>query len=201
MRLDGEISSEEEGKIEEKEVNSVAYPIGGGGPQPQKLVVGYALTSKKKKSFLKPKFISLARYLACCLVFFHLFYHTRINIIVGACKFIWSILLQFPAMDCQRTVFSFSFDCFRCAKAAFAEVGGDTCSVFVDGGGVILYLGYHCREPKPTLIRFLVSDISWSFLRSNLNENIPPYMPFGLVLTRIQSQILIHFLYSQIKLY
>ncbi|KAB1208602.1 Inositol-tetrakisphosphate 1-kinase 2 [Morella rubra] len=45
MRLNGEIEEEEEEKK----------------PQSQKLVVGYALTSKKKKSFLQPKLLCLAR--------------------------------------------------------------------------------------------------------------------------------------------
>ncbi|KAJ4716095.1 Inositol-tetrakisphosphate 1-kinase [Melia azedarach] len=49
MRLNGEISDHEE---EEEECGSL---------QPQKLVVGYALTSKKKKSFLQPKLEVLAR--------------------------------------------------------------------------------------------------------------------------------------------
>ncbi|KAF8377694.1 hypothetical protein HHK36_031078 [Tetracentron sinense] len=56
MRLNGEISyrDEEEGKNE-------MYSICAGFPQPLKLVVGYALTSKKIKSFLQPKLESLAR--------------------------------------------------------------------------------------------------------------------------------------------
>lgn len=33
-----------------------------GEEEEEKVVVGYALTSKKKKSFLKPNFIALARY-------------------------------------------------------------------------------------------------------------------------------------------
>ncbi|XP_054787690.1 inositol-tetrakisphosphate 1-kinase 4-like isoform X2 [Prosopis cineraria] len=61
MRFDGEIPPEVGEEIKEKEVNSMGHSIcGGGSPQPQTLVVGYALTSKKKKSFLKPKFVSLA---------------------------------------------------------------------------------------------------------------------------------------------
>ncbi|KAI4298604.1 hypothetical protein L6164_032141 [Bauhinia variegata] len=65
MRLNGEISREEEEEERKgEEVNSVRYSIGGSGFQhSQKMVVGYALTSKKKKSFLQPKFIGLARYL------------------------------------------------------------------------------------------------------------------------------------------
>ncbi|KAF7840714.1 inositol-tetrakisphosphate 1-kinase 3-like isoform X1 [Senna tora] len=63
MRLNGEMAyGEEEEERKEKEVNTAVYSIGGGGfVQPPKLVVGYALTSKKKKSFLQPKFIGLAR--------------------------------------------------------------------------------------------------------------------------------------------
>jgi hypothetical protein len=45
MKLNGEISEEEE-----------------------KVVVGYALTSKKKKSFLKPNFIALARLVSEVLI-------------------------------------------------------------------------------------------------------------------------------------
>jgi len=56
MRLNGEISSEEEEEVMEKsEVGTTPF-LG------QKIVVGYALTAKKKKSFLQPNFISLARY-------------------------------------------------------------------------------------------------------------------------------------------
>ncbi|KAJ9159345.1 hypothetical protein P3X46_024854 [Hevea brasiliensis] len=56
MRINGEISPQEE---EEKgEVKTVSLSI----EQPQRLVVvGYALTSKKKKSFLQPKLEVLAR--------------------------------------------------------------------------------------------------------------------------------------------
>ncbi|XP_059446115.1 inositol-tetrakisphosphate 1-kinase 4-like [Corylus avellana] len=63
MRLNGEIGGEEEEKKVAECLNSQAYSIGGGfsQPQSQKLVVGYALTSKKKKSFLQPKLLCLAR--------------------------------------------------------------------------------------------------------------------------------------------
>jgi inositol-1,3,4-trisphosphate 5/6-kinase/inositol-tetrakisphosphate 1-kinase len=63
MRLNGEIGEEEEKKVAEC-LNTQAYSISGGfsQPQSQKLVVGYALTSKKKKSFLQPKLLCLARY-------------------------------------------------------------------------------------------------------------------------------------------
>lgn len=58
MRLNGEISDiDEEDEEREADVNS----IGVAFPLPQKLVVGYALTSKKKKSFLQPKLLCLAR--------------------------------------------------------------------------------------------------------------------------------------------
>ncbi|KAL1355433.1 inositol-tetrakisphosphate 1-kinase 4 isoform X2 [Arachis hypogaea] len=54
MRLNGEISHREgEGEGEEEAENEVGSS--------QKVVVGYALTSKKKKSFLQPKFLSFAR--------------------------------------------------------------------------------------------------------------------------------------------
>jgi inositol-1,3,4-trisphosphate 5/6-kinase/inositol-tetrakisphosphate 1-kinase len=57
MRLNGEISSGEEEEVimEKSEVGTTPF-LG------QKLVVGYALTAKKKKSFLQPNFIALARY-------------------------------------------------------------------------------------------------------------------------------------------
>uniref|UniRef100_A0A2N9EPJ5 Inositol-tetrakisphosphate 1-kinase N-terminal domain-containing protein n=1 Tax=Fagus sylvatica TaxID=28930 RepID=A0A2N9EPJ5_FAGSY len=66
MRLNGEIEEEEVEVLEEKKLVVVAetYSIGVGFPQPpHKLVVGYALTSKKKNSFLQPKFLALARFL------------------------------------------------------------------------------------------------------------------------------------------
>lgn len=47
MKLNGEISDGEEDE--------------------EKMVVGYALTSKKKKSFLKPNFIALARFFILAL--------------------------------------------------------------------------------------------------------------------------------------
>lgn len=66
MRLKGEIHNpccdEEEEKVAEengRELNSI---VGVGISPPPKLVVGYALTSKKKKSFLQPKLLGLARY-------------------------------------------------------------------------------------------------------------------------------------------
>ncbi|XP_010266775.1 PREDICTED: inositol-tetrakisphosphate 1-kinase 3 [Nelumbo nucifera] len=59
MRFNGEISNPNE--EEDNGRNSQTYSIGPGFPQPQKLVVGYALTSKKKKSFLRPKLEGLAR--------------------------------------------------------------------------------------------------------------------------------------------
>ncbi|KAL6964158.1 Inositol-tetrakisphosphate 1-kinase 3 [Sarracenia purpurea var. burkii] len=60
MRLNGEISDIDE-EEREVEVNSLACSIGVGLPPPQNLVVGYALTSKKKASFLQPKLLGLAR--------------------------------------------------------------------------------------------------------------------------------------------
>ncbi|KAF3434531.1 hypothetical protein FNV43_RR21616 [Rhamnella rubrinervis] len=59
MRLNGENLS---GREEEEEMDSLNYSVGGVGfPQSQNLIVGYALTSKKKKSFLQPKLVGLAR--------------------------------------------------------------------------------------------------------------------------------------------
>lgn len=57
MRLNGEISRHEPEPDEEQEEKE------SGNLQPQEFVVGYALTSKKKKSFLQPKLEVLARYL------------------------------------------------------------------------------------------------------------------------------------------
>jgi hypothetical protein len=65
MRLNGENGEEEEEGVKVVEsLNSQAYSIGVefSQPQSQKLVVGYALTPKKKKSFLQPKLLSLAGY-------------------------------------------------------------------------------------------------------------------------------------------
>ncbi|KAK6938025.1 Inositol-tetrakisphosphate 1-kinase, N-terminal [Dillenia turbinata] len=69
MRLIEEISplkdeeeSDREVKLEEeREMMLESYSIGAGFPLPVKLVVGYALTSKKTKSFLQPKLEALAR--------------------------------------------------------------------------------------------------------------------------------------------
>lgn len=58
---------EEEDEMRESEEEMVAaaqkkYSVMGGLPQPMKVVVvGYALTSKKTKSFLQPKLEGLAR--------------------------------------------------------------------------------------------------------------------------------------------
>lgn len=55
----------EEGREEEEEMIQGRFSIGEGGgfQKPMKLVVvGYALTSKKTKSFLQPKLERLARY-------------------------------------------------------------------------------------------------------------------------------------------
>eukprot|EP00262_Sarcandra_glabra_P013166 TRINITY_DN3595_c0_g1_i1.p1 TRINITY_DN3595_c0_g1~~TRINITY_DN3595_c0_g1_i1.p1 ORF type:complete len:348 (+),score=55.32 TRINITY_DN3595_c0_g1_i1:353-1396(+) len=60
MRLNGEISYRNE-EEKENEMTLQSYSISGGFPQQQKLVVGYALTSKKVKSFLQPKLEGLAR--------------------------------------------------------------------------------------------------------------------------------------------
>ncbi|CAL0300394.1 unnamed protein product [Lupinus luteus] len=58
MRLGGEISEEE--RKEEEEVGTTAFS-GGECCGQNKVVVGYALTSKKKNSFLQPKLTTLAR--------------------------------------------------------------------------------------------------------------------------------------------
>ena len=51
----------EEEKQEDEEKNRTAlFKV---FPEPSKLIVGYALTSKKTKSFLQPKLQGLARYL------------------------------------------------------------------------------------------------------------------------------------------
>ncbi|KAJ1402834.1 Inositol-tetrakisphosphate 1-kinase, partial [Sesbania bispinosa] len=54
MRLNGEISSGEE----EEEISQAGTVVLSGG---QKVVVGHALTAKKKKSFFQPNFTALAR--------------------------------------------------------------------------------------------------------------------------------------------
>ncbi|GAY48785.1 hypothetical protein CUMW_114430 [Citrus unshiu] len=59
MRLNGEISHKEDEEDEEEKQSGVL--------QPERLVVGYALTSKKKKSFLQPKLEILARYVCLWL--------------------------------------------------------------------------------------------------------------------------------------
>ncbi|XP_070663414.1 inositol-tetrakisphosphate 1-kinase 4-like isoform X4 [Malus domestica] len=65
MRLNGELPPCYDGRAEgeengenERELNSIGSV---GISLPPKLVVGYALTSKKKKSFLQPKLVVLAR--------------------------------------------------------------------------------------------------------------------------------------------
>ena len=68
MRLDGEKIREidEEGVIEaEKEMNSVfnSDSLSSTLGFSQQVVVGYALTTKKKQSFLQPKLESIARYM------------------------------------------------------------------------------------------------------------------------------------------
>lgn len=62
MRLNGEISNLRNEGVEEEEVEE-RVPLTSLSPPPpsHKLVVGYALTSKKVKSFLQPKLEGLAR--------------------------------------------------------------------------------------------------------------------------------------------
>lgn len=68
MRINGEISArhaddDEDDDGEKREEASELSLIGrvGISTQPTRLVVGYALTSKKKKSFLQPELLTLAR--------------------------------------------------------------------------------------------------------------------------------------------
>lgn len=66
MRLDGEIDNEEErGNTKEMNLvsNSDSSLINLGFSQ--QIVVGYALTTKKKQSFLQPKLELVARYIVC----------------------------------------------------------------------------------------------------------------------------------------
>ena len=63
MRLEGE-NLVPRGAEENREVVAETAPFQVERPlfqQTQKLVVGYALTSKKKKSFLQPKLVFMAR--------------------------------------------------------------------------------------------------------------------------------------------
>lgn len=62
MRLNGEISHLRNEELEEEEAEE-KVPLTSLSPPPplQKLVVGYALTSKKVKSFLQPTLEGLAR--------------------------------------------------------------------------------------------------------------------------------------------
>lgn len=62
MKLNEELSETED--EEERENGLTTCSIGELGFQhnTHKVVVGYALTSKKKKSFLQPKLLGLARY-------------------------------------------------------------------------------------------------------------------------------------------
>lgn len=75
----GEIAYIKEEEKEEEEAEEMmaaqrkytAAVVGGGFPPDMKVVVvGYALTSKKIKSFLQPKFERLARYLIYFIFFF-----------------------------------------------------------------------------------------------------------------------------------
>ena len=68
MRLNGEIHGEN-GEDEEEQ----SY-------HPQKLVVGYALTSKKKKSFLQPKLLALARYAIYIYMYIYIFIYIHVHI-------------------------------------------------------------------------------------------------------------------------
>lgn len=72
MRMGGDVTYNEveeeekvrnEEEVEEKMVIQRKYAVAGGGfpPMTKGVVVGYALTSKKTKSFLQPKLEGLAR--------------------------------------------------------------------------------------------------------------------------------------------
>lgn len=57
------VKEAEERLSDEEMVGQNKYSVVGGIPPPMKVVVvGYALTSKKVKSFLQPKLEGLARY-------------------------------------------------------------------------------------------------------------------------------------------
>lgn len=55
--------------MEENDEEEKTKALFEGFPEPTKLVVGYALTSKKTKSFLQPKFQGLARYSIIYILF------------------------------------------------------------------------------------------------------------------------------------
>lgn len=59
---DDEVEDEAKDRDEDKEEELGSIVSAEFSQPPTKLVVGYALTSKKKKSFLQPKLIGLARY-------------------------------------------------------------------------------------------------------------------------------------------
>lgn len=66
MRVIGEMGNkekdeEEKGRDAELNIQSSADSV--GSPLQQELIVGYALTSKKKKSFMQPTLEGLARYI------------------------------------------------------------------------------------------------------------------------------------------
>lgn len=66
MRINGEISiihtdDDEVADGEERENEMSLIGCADVSPPPTRLVVGYALTCKKKTSFLQPKLLALAR--------------------------------------------------------------------------------------------------------------------------------------------
>lgn len=81
MRLSGEVHSEEE--EENKET------VKGEEVTVPKMVVGYALTSKKKRSFLQPEFEALARYVTESLC---------ICLCVSKCSFLLLLLLLLKSL-------------------------------------------------------------------------------------------------------
>lgn len=98
MRLNGEDScgeEEEDRKAEEAGTTSFS----GENCCVQKVVVGYALTSKKKKSFLQPKLIALARSVSLK--------KKNNNFVSNFHK--WLYFLFFPCFD---LIIRFVFRCF-----------------------------------------------------------------------------------------
>lgn len=108
MRLNGEISSGEE----EEEVVVVEKSEAGTTPfLGQNVVVGYALTAKKKKSFLQPNFIALARYFLFYTFIIYLFFF-----------FQFAHMVRDFFLFCCDNFMCFAF-WFLCRKVAFVWWG------------------------------------------------------------------------------
>ncbi|CDO97310.1 unnamed protein product [Coffea canephora] len=82
MRLNGEISianvdddDDGDGERKENELGLIRSPTPTAPPT--RLVVGYALTSKKRQSFLQPKLLALARYRILPVHYFRLYAFNR----------------------------------------------------------------------------------------------------------------------------